>query len=187
MAYSRQTSSHSAGDTILDDHLDVEFDYIYNTILNEGIGTSELKDAEVTNAKIATDAINGAKIADDAIDSEHYTDGSIDTAHLANDAVTAVKIANIDPDTLTFTDNPAEQSVTFANGFIFKAGYIAYAASSAITFGTAFPNAVLSVSVSGVNASAVTCNAVTTQASKTGFTIKDNDSKAGHYWQAWGR
>jgi len=95
MAYSKQVASHSAGDTILDSHLDTEFDYIYNTVLNEGIGTSELTDANVTTAKLAADAVNGTKIADDAIDSEHLVDGSIDTAHVADDAITTAKILDL--------------------------------------------------------------------------------------------
>lgn len=88
---------------------------------------------------------------------------------------------------LSFSDNPSEQSITFPNGLIFKSGYIAYANPSAITFGTAFPNAILSVFISGVNASMVECDAITTSATKTGFTIHDGNSKTGHYWQAWGR
>jgi hypothetical protein len=86
--YSRQTSAHSAGDTITDAHLDDEFDYLYATVLNggasTGIGTNDLMN----------DAVDGTKLADDACDSEHYTDGSIDTAHLSADCVDATKLAD---------------------------------------------------------------------------------------------
>jgi hypothetical protein len=58
------------------------------------IATADIGDLQVTQAKIANDAINGAKIADDAINSEHYVDGSIDAAHLADNSVTQAKMAD---------------------------------------------------------------------------------------------
>lgn len=100
---------------------------------------------------------------------------------------TRIGDGSFDPTSLSFSSNPAEQSVTFPNGLIMKSGYAAYANPSVITFGTAFPNAVLSVVVSGVHTAQVTCNAITSQLATTGFTIRDGDSKTGHYWIAWGR
>ena len=50
--------------------------------------------ARVDTAHIGADQITNAKIADDAIDSEHYTDGSIDTAHIAADQIVASLIAD---------------------------------------------------------------------------------------------
>lgn len=94
MAYTKQVATHSTDDTITAAHLNTEFDYIYGTVLDEGIGTTELTDAGVTTAKLGADAVDGTKIADDAIDSEHYTDGSIDTAHIGDAQVSTAKIAN---------------------------------------------------------------------------------------------
>jgi hypothetical protein len=64
-----------------------------SSIPTEIIGTSNLADGSVTNAKLGADSVNGAKIADDSIDSEHYVDGSIDTAHIANSQITVDKMA----------------------------------------------------------------------------------------------
>jgi len=57
------------------------------------VGTSQITDGSVTNAKLGADAVDGTKIADDAIDSEHYAAGSIDAEHIADSAVTAPKVA----------------------------------------------------------------------------------------------
>lgn len=100
MAYSRQTASHSAGDTIVDDHLDVEFDYIYSTILNQGIGTTELTDANVTAAKVATDAIETAKIKNANVTGAKLASDSVTTAKIEDDAVTGAKIAALTIDSI---------------------------------------------------------------------------------------
>lgn len=124
MAYSKQVASHSASDTILAAHLNTEFDYIYATILNEGIGTTELTDANVTKAKLGADSVDGTKIADDAIDSEHYVDGSIDTAHVADDGITSAKIADLTLDTIfgVWNDRDKDGSAdTVANDTTYQA------------------------------------------------------------------
>ena len=64
-----------------------------SSIPTEIIGTSNLADGSVTNAKLGADSVNGSKIADDSINSEHYVDGSIDTAHIANSQITIDKMA----------------------------------------------------------------------------------------------
>jgi len=64
-----------------------------SSIPTEIIGTSNLADGSVTNAKLGADSVNGSKIADDSINSEHYVDGSIDTAHIANSQITVDKMA----------------------------------------------------------------------------------------------
>lgn len=58
------------------------------------VGTTQITDGSVTNAKLGADAVDGTKIADDAIDSEHYVAGSIDNEHLADGAVSGAKIAS---------------------------------------------------------------------------------------------
>jgi hypothetical protein len=75
------------------------------------IDTVHIGNLQVTNAKLAADAVDGSKLADDAVNSEHiadgaidlvhmsansvdsdqYVDGSIDAAHIASSAVTEVK------------------------------------------------------------------------------------------------
>jgi len=60
------------------------------------VGTTQITDGSVTNAKLGADAVDGTKIADDAIDSEHIAAGAVDAEHLASDAVTATKVAGAD-------------------------------------------------------------------------------------------
>ena len=82
------------------------------TVSNDTIATAQIRDAQVTVAKmavnsidsdqyvdgsidtahIANDQITAALMADNSIDSDMYVDGSIDTAHVADGAITAVKI-----------------------------------------------------------------------------------------------
>ena len=75
-----------------------------NRVLGSTSAGGTISEVQVSNAMIASDAVDGSKIADDSINSEHYVDGSIDTAHigdlqittakLATDAVTSPKIAD---------------------------------------------------------------------------------------------
>ena len=51
-------------------------------VSNDTIATAQIKDAQITVAKMAVNSI----------DSDQYVDGSIDTAHVANGAITAAKI-----------------------------------------------------------------------------------------------
>ena len=51
-------------------------------VSNDTIATAQIRDAQVTVAKMAVNSI----------DSDQYVDGSIDTAHVADGAITAAKI-----------------------------------------------------------------------------------------------
>ena len=62
-------------------------------IADDGVATSMIVAAAVTEEKLAADSVTSAKIQDNAIDSEHYNDGSIDNVHLAANTITAAKIA----------------------------------------------------------------------------------------------
>ena len=91
-------------------------------LADDAVLTANITDANVTTAKIATDAITGAKIADDAINSEHYTDGSIDTAHIADDQVTLAKMAGLARGKIIYGDssgNPAALALG-SNGQVLK-------------------------------------------------------------------
>jgi len=84
----------------------------------------------------------------------------------------------------------AEESVTLPNGFILKGGYLARTANSTtLTFDTAFPNAILSLTATVYNTSPsgeshpVQISALAT----TGATIFGNESGyEGYYWMAMG-
>ena len=56
------------------------------------IGTAQIDDDSITNAKLANDAVDTAEIVDDAVTNAKVADNAIDTAQIVNDAVTAAKL-----------------------------------------------------------------------------------------------
>jgi len=56
------------------------------------IGTAQIEDDSITNAKLANDAVDTAEIVDDAVTNDKVADNAIDTAQIVNDAVTAAKL-----------------------------------------------------------------------------------------------
>ena len=57
------------------------------------IGTAQIADDAVTNAKVADDAVNTAQIVDDAVTNAKVADDAVNTAQIVNDAVSASKLA----------------------------------------------------------------------------------------------
>jgi len=56
------------------------------------IGTTQIADDAVTNAKVADDAVNTAQLVDDAVTNAKVADDAVNTAQLVNNAVTASKL-----------------------------------------------------------------------------------------------
>jgi len=56
------------------------------------IGTAQIDDDSITNAKLANNAVDTAEIVDDAVTNAKVADNAIDTAQIVNDAVTAAKL-----------------------------------------------------------------------------------------------
>ena len=56
------------------------------------IGTTQIADDAVTNAKVADDAVNTVQIVDDAVTNAKVADDAVNTAQLVNNAVTASKL-----------------------------------------------------------------------------------------------
>jgi hypothetical protein len=56
------------------------------------IGTAQIEDDSITNAKLANDAVDTAEIVNDAVTNAKVADNAIDTAQIVNDAVTAAKL-----------------------------------------------------------------------------------------------
>lgn len=63
-------------------------------IKNLGVGTSQLADGSVLEAKIASNAVTSAKIAASAVGSTQLADGSVVTVKLADGSVTSSKIVD---------------------------------------------------------------------------------------------
>jgi hypothetical protein len=57
------------------------------------VGTAQIADDAVTNAKVADDAVNTAQIVDDAVTNAKVADDAVNTAQIVNDAVSASKLA----------------------------------------------------------------------------------------------
>ena len=93
------------------------------TISDDAVTTTKIKDANVTNAKLATDAVTkekikdgavttdklgadavtNAKLADNAVQTENIVDASVTTDKIAKEAVTDAKIASMNSNKLTQT------------------------------------------------------------------------------------
>ena len=58
------------------------------------VGTTQITDGSVTNAKLGADAVDGTKLADNAVDSEHITAGAVDTVHIGDAQVTEAKLSS---------------------------------------------------------------------------------------------
>ena len=78
------------------------------------------------------------------------------------------------------------ESYTFRSGLIIKMGIKAGATSVTVTFGTAFPNAIISVSVSLENATSMGNPATITAKSTTAFTVKAIGAPINYHWIAIG-
>jgi len=96
----------------------------------------------------------------------------------------------VDTQNMTPAAYAGGQSVTFANGLIIKGGYTAIGATSGtVTYGTAFPTAVLSITLTMVEGGAATTDSVTLNAvSNLGdFNWRcPNSARDGFYWLAVG-
>ena len=57
------------------------------------VGTAQIADDAVTNAKVADDAVNTAQLVDDAVTNAKVADDAVNTAQIVNDAVSASKLA----------------------------------------------------------------------------------------------
>lgn len=93
---------------------------------------------------------------------------------------------------MTPTSYAAEQSITFANGLILKHGLDSrsYAADSTktITFGTAFPTAIVSASATIAKNNATANGSANALSTTTVLTLSNDGSGGGIniYWQVWG-
>ena len=56
------------------------------------IGTAQVDDDAITNAKVANDAVNTDQIVDDAVTNAKVADDAVNTVQIVNDAVTAAKL-----------------------------------------------------------------------------------------------
>lgn len=143
-----------------------------------GTGTVDLIKANASDVAVLPDgselATSGAPTADADIANKKYVDDNIGSANY-----TPADYANA----------ASKESITFPNGFIMKMGYTTIGATSGtVTFGTAFPNACVSVSFTVRNDAAATgpvgIRAAVNAANFTWGT--DSAAYTGFYWIAVG-
>lgn len=56
------------------------------------IGTAQVDDSAITNAKLATDSVNTDQLVADSVTNAKVADDAVDTVQIVNDAVTAAKL-----------------------------------------------------------------------------------------------
>ncbi len=146
-------------------------------LADDAVDSDEIADGAVDAAHLSADCVDGTKIADDAVDSEHIASGAVDADHLSSGAQTAG---------FTPTSYSGGESVTLPNGMIMKFGKSSTGQPAIVTFGTAFPNAIISVNAT-CNASGAAGNWQTKvyDVSTSGFRAKTNASYQ-FYWLAIG-
>ena len=179
-------------------------------VRDSGIATAKLADTAVTTAKIADSNVTKAKIENVTnMKVLGNTSGSaaapqevsvLDEDDMTSDSATALAtqqsikayVDDSSTDGFSPTAYAGEESVTLPNGLIMKMGLSSSVAndnSLAVSFGTSFPNAVISVvltknvALQTGGGGELTVNSVTT----SGFTIRNGLDSAGQvYFQAIG-
>ena len=122
-------------------------------LATDAVETAKIKDANVTTAKIADANVTFAKLAD-VID-----DDTMATATATNLATSESIKAYVDT-TTAFTPSTyaGEESVTLPNGLIMKFGLFSGVTTTGTTlsFGSAFPTAVISATATGNTTNTIT-------------------------------
>jgi hypothetical protein len=177
-----------------------------------GITTSKIADTAVTTAKIADSNVTKAKIEDvDDMKVLGNTSGSatapqevsvLDEDDMVSDSDTSLDTqqsikAYVDAsasDPFVPSTYAGEESVTLPNGLIMKWGVVEDSPSgntgvNIVTFGTAFPTAIINVQASWSTTNTSFTNPVYIKGgsvSTTGLTINNLSGTADVYWQAIG-
>ena len=181
-------------------------------------GAIIVKDGGVTTAKINNGAVTTAKIADSNVTTAKIADSNVTTAKIADANVTFAKLKDvIDDDTMATASNTTlatsesikayvdaatggftpstyagEESVTLPNGLIMKTGFFSDETGGegkAVDYGSAFPNATISVQLTQVGGTtSSTPNVRVTTYSASGFTMYVNTVSGvlGNFWTAIG-
>ena len=177
-----------------------------STIVNAN-GAITVRDSGVTDAKLASGAVSTAKIAADAVTTAKILDANVTFAKLT-DVIDDDTMAAATDSTLATSESikayvdggggftpstyAGEESVTLPNGLIMKTGFFSDETGGedkAVDYGSAFPNATISVQltqVGGTTSSSSNVRVITYSAS--GFTMYVNTGAGvlGNFWQAIG-
>lgn len=167
------------GDSILDDSIDeTEIAFTNNTYIkavdNAGTGEVDLIKANTSDALVLK---TGAVLSDSTAPS---TDPMIANKKYVDDQITTAKTSAFTPTSYT-----GGETTTFPNGLIIKMG--SRSGDGAVSFGTAFPNAIVSVVVTPNSATPSYQGPCVASVSAAGFTIDSDTNYTGAiYWIANG-
>lgn len=175
-----------------------------------GVSTAKIADDAVTTAKIADSNVTKAKIEDVAnMKVLGNTSGSatapqevsvLDEDNMSSDSATAIAtqqsiksyVDNSSTDGFSPTTYAGGESVTLPNGLIMKFGKVSGTGTTEVTYGTAFPNAVLSIVITNIDSGSNNSAGSSNPHIKTGYSTSsfecyiNTEADNGTFWQAIG-
>jgi len=147
-------------------------------------GTVTMTNKTLTSPTLTSPVFNTAASGTAVLDEDDMASDS------ATQLATQQSIKKYVDDQIAGIQDPAYsggESHTFDGGLIMKMGYISSGGTQTVTFGSAFPNDIISVVYSIKRAAGGTANAaVISAASTSAFTINSPAGADGYYWQAIG-
>jgi hypothetical protein len=178
------TTTFTAGTTAVASEVNQNFTDLL-TALN-AFDASNQSSGTVPLARIS--GLTTTQFATNVVDTDGTLAANSDTRMGSQKAIKTYVDASVGSPNWTPSTYAAEESVTFPNGLIMKFGYATVSATTGtITFGAAFPTAVVSCSLTMNYSTSTSQTPVVTD-----FTTADIDwhvgdsAMTGLYWQAWG-
>lgn len=165
-------------------------------VRDDGIVTAKILNSNVTKAKIENVAnmkvlgnTSGSATAPQEVailDEDNMSTDSATSLATQQSIKAYVDTSTSSTDGFTPSSYTGGESVTLPNGLIMKFGDKS-GADGSVTYGTAFPNAVISVCVSPRDTSARSTVPTITASTVSGFTVDTSSSNDSIYYQAIGR
>ena len=147
-----------------------------------------VKDEGIIQSKIATGAVVFTKLAPAMVINSNTMSGASSTTLATSGSIKQyvdTSIAASIPDPFSPSTYAGGESVTFPNGLIMKMGYQT-GHNGTVTFGTAFPSAVVSICLTGVHPVDLDGNVTITSSSTTSFSYDSELGTNSIFWQAIG-
>ena len=147
-----------------------------------------VKDEGIIQSKIAPGAVVFTKLAPAMVINSNTMSGASSTTLATSGSIKQyvdTSIAASIPDPFSPSTYAGGESVTFPNGLIMKMGYQT-GHNGTVTFGTAFPSAVVSICLTGVHPVDLDGNVTITSSSTTSFSYDSELGTNSIFWQAIG-
>lgn len=146
-----------------------------------------VKDEGIIGSKIATGAVAFTKLAPAMVINSNTMSGASSTTLATSGSIKQYVDTSITANTLVFSPSTytGGESVTLPNGLIMKMGSTSNYTGQ-ITFGTAFPNGVISICLTCVDTTDLDGNATITSSSPASFNYTSQLGTTSIFWQAIG-